>query len=412
MKTEEKLPHDPGCGATPCGAAASQDRACPSLSLVVPVWNVEKFLPVCLASIQAQTFTDWECILVDDGSPDGSGKICDDYAARDSRFKVIHQENSGVSAARNRGMEAARGRYLAFCDSDDQISPRQFEAVMEIQRQYPDRAVLWNFTRVRTDLEPAGEAPPPVLLRTRWQMDTLAKDTPALFGAVWNKLFDRERMLAHDLWFDENMGGVELDFKSEDADFARRYYEECFPGPVQQLPMAYCPLPLYCWSVENESSLLHRLIRLRAQEGQTVDGTCAPEPGYLSRILEECRQRVCQDPDFWNNPPRVIARSVVHYFRCIGYGLWSAKQLGEPLPSLREMDALPDMLAWCARQRLFTPYWLPLRLGRPGAAAWLYGQDQDRTAWYFRYCQLLRLTLLRGWKDAEQFPEVGPEKEG
>lgn len=92
------------------------------ISVIVPVYKVEAYLPRCLDSILSQQVTDWEAILIDDGSPDRCGEICDDYAARDKRFHVIHQENAGLSAARNRGLEAAAGEYIAFVDSDDCLS--------------------------------------------------------------------------------------------------------------------------------------------------------------------------------------------------------------------------------------------------------------------------------------------------
>lgn len=89
------------------------------ISIVVPIYNVEQYLRHCLDSILAQTYTDWECILVDDGSPDKCGVICDEYAAKDSRFKVIHQENQGVTRARANGVELAKGEWINFVDSDD-----------------------------------------------------------------------------------------------------------------------------------------------------------------------------------------------------------------------------------------------------------------------------------------------------
>ena len=91
----------------------------PEISIIVPVYKVEKYLNRCIDSILAQSFPDFELILVDDGSPDKSGKICDDYAAKDSRVKVIHKENAGVSAARNSGLAMSSGSYIMFCDSDD-----------------------------------------------------------------------------------------------------------------------------------------------------------------------------------------------------------------------------------------------------------------------------------------------------
>ena len=99
----------------------------PTISIIVPVYNVENFLQPCLDSIQSQTYTEWECILVDDGSKDRSGAICDEYAQKDSRFHAFHKENGGVSSARNLGVENAGGDWYLFVDSDDLL----FEYTLE-----------------------------------------------------------------------------------------------------------------------------------------------------------------------------------------------------------------------------------------------------------------------------------------
>lgn len=91
------------------------------ISIIIPVYNVEKFLDRCLESVTNQTYTDFECILVNDGSTDNSGNICDRWAKKDSRFKVIHQNNQGVSIARNMGLDNAMGEYIVFIDSDDWV---------------------------------------------------------------------------------------------------------------------------------------------------------------------------------------------------------------------------------------------------------------------------------------------------
>lgn len=101
----------------------------PKISIIVPVYNVEKYLQQCIDSIVAQSFTDWECLLIDDGSPDNSGAICDEYAKRDSRFKVFHKGNGGVSSARNFGIENATGTWVTFIDSDDFISSSFLEGL-------------------------------------------------------------------------------------------------------------------------------------------------------------------------------------------------------------------------------------------------------------------------------------------
>ena len=115
----------------------------PLISVVIPVYNVAPYLRECLDSVLAQTFTDWEAICVDDGSTDASGAILDDYAAKDARFKVIHQENAGVSVARNAGLEKARGDNILFLDGDDLIPPNYLEAHVSTRRNLPSDAVTY-----------------------------------------------------------------------------------------------------------------------------------------------------------------------------------------------------------------------------------------------------------------------------
>jgi glycosyltransferase involved in cell wall biosynthesis len=99
----------------------------PKISVIIPVYNVEKYLERCIDSVLSQTFTDFECILIDDGSLDNSGKICDEYAKKDVRIKVIHQENGGVSCARNAGLDIAQGEWITFIDSDDWVDENYLE---------------------------------------------------------------------------------------------------------------------------------------------------------------------------------------------------------------------------------------------------------------------------------------------
>lgn len=99
----------------------------PLVSIIIPIYKVEKYLRKCLDSISTQTFNDWECLLIDDGSPDGSGAICDEYAANDKRIKVFHKENGGVSSARNLGLEKMTGDWVTFVDADDWIAPDTLE---------------------------------------------------------------------------------------------------------------------------------------------------------------------------------------------------------------------------------------------------------------------------------------------
>ena len=101
----------------------------PFFSIIIPVYNTAPFLEECLSSVANQTFTNWECICVNDGSTDNSGSILDDYSIRDSRFKIIHKENEGVSVARNRALDIVKGEYIAFVDSDDYVCNHWLENI-------------------------------------------------------------------------------------------------------------------------------------------------------------------------------------------------------------------------------------------------------------------------------------------
>lgn len=108
----------------------------PKLSVIVPVYNVQNYLKRCLDSLKYQTYPNLEFILVDDGSTDGSGRICDEYAVDDDRFRVIHQENSGAASARNVGLDAATGEWIGFVDSDDYIEPDMYSYLWELVQRY------------------------------------------------------------------------------------------------------------------------------------------------------------------------------------------------------------------------------------------------------------------------------------
>ena len=117
------------------------------ISVIVPVYNTAPYLPECIRAILAQTYENLEILLIDDGSTDGSGQICEEFARRDSRIRCIRQENRGLSAARNRGLDAARGQYISFVDSDDTVAPAMLEKLLAaLQKSEADMA-LCNLLR-------------------------------------------------------------------------------------------------------------------------------------------------------------------------------------------------------------------------------------------------------------------------
>lgn len=116
----------------------------PVISIIVPVYNVTKYLRCCVDSILAQTFPDIEVLLVDDGSTDDSGAICDEYAKKDSRVRVFHKTNGGVSSARNLGLDEAKGKWIMFVDSDDKVAPQICERLLEHATEGCIPICLWS----------------------------------------------------------------------------------------------------------------------------------------------------------------------------------------------------------------------------------------------------------------------------
>ena len=117
------------------------------VSIIIPVYRVEDYLRDCIDSVLRQTYRDIQVILVDDGSPDGCGRICDEYAEKDSRILVLHKENGGVSSARNLGLEYADGEYLTFCDSDDMYAPDWIESLVKAIQESQADVCIGNFVR-------------------------------------------------------------------------------------------------------------------------------------------------------------------------------------------------------------------------------------------------------------------------
>lgn len=127
----------------------TEQKKSPEISIIVPVYKVEKYLNECIDSILAQTFTDFELILVDDGSPDNCPALCDAAAEKDSRVRVIHQQNKGLSGARNAGIDIARGNWLGFVDSDDMIDPTFCEKMLHAAVQAGAEMAVCNILRMK-----------------------------------------------------------------------------------------------------------------------------------------------------------------------------------------------------------------------------------------------------------------------
>lgn len=203
----------------------------PFFSIIIPVYRSEAFLRDCLDSIRNQTMADWECICINDGSPDGSGAILEEYARTDARFTAIHQENRGVSAARNAGLERARGTWTAFVDGDDTVEPDMLACLHEAALRTPEAAL--HCYGVSKDFH-TGQR----LIRTETTLPSRDQYIPAgetgsflryLLASLdmessCNKLFRTELLTRNSLRF--NASAVVF----EDFQFVLDYLAACTPG--------------------------------------------------------------------------------------------------------------------------------------------------------------------------------------
>ena len=180
----------------------------PVVSIIVPVYNMEKCLHLCLDSILDQAFNDFEIILIDDGSHDSSGNICDKYAEEYPNIRCIHKKNGGVSSARNTGIEQAKGEWIFFCDADDMLLPCALEKMTAEAEQHQTDFLMFGYEKVSE----TGKS----LLKKIEQKDKIINRNKALLemfkasdypyqGYLWCKLFKRNIITENHISFDENI---------------------------------------------------------------------------------------------------------------------------------------------------------------------------------------------------------------
>ncbi len=177
------------------------------ISVIVPVYNAEKYFDICVQSIADQTYKNLEIILVDDGSPDNCPAICDKWAKKDSRIKVIHKENGGVSSARNTGIENANGAYIGFVDSDDYIELDMIEALHKLVKQDDfDVAVCNNYNRNAADeIYALGGDYKDSVHRGKGVLEAFVKGEDFDPFSNCNKLFKMSLIKSKNIRFDENV---------------------------------------------------------------------------------------------------------------------------------------------------------------------------------------------------------------
>ena len=171
----------------------------PKFSIIIPIYNVEAYLRKCVASILAQTCQDFELLLIDDGSPDGSGKLCDEFAAQSPSVRAVHQPNGGAGAARNHGIALSTGEYLLFVDGDDYLEPTLLADLSAAMEQTDADLYLFGAV-VERDGKKVGE------LHERVPVGKLcsAADEPELFFGImapWNRAYRRTLFTENDISF-------------------------------------------------------------------------------------------------------------------------------------------------------------------------------------------------------------------
>lgn len=209
------------------------------VSIIIPVYKAEKYIRTCLNSIQAQTYSDFEAIIIDDGSPDQSGTICDEYARKDNRFHVLHQENQGVNQTRNIGIQRAQGEYIFWCDADDYVSPHWLETIMRVFKQTESDIVRFGAQNFGVGWQGRPE------FCVEKSMEDLRKDAIVgrnYFGPLWN--FAARRGLWKGEYVPDNI--------SEDG-----YLTACLLMKAQRV--VTIPEVLYYHLVDNPQSVTHEI---------------------------------------------------------------------------------------------------------------------------------------------------------
>lgn len=332
----------------------------PTASIIIPVYRAERFLPRCLHSVAAQSFADWECLLIDDGSPDGSAGICRQFAAKDPRFVLFQQENRGPGAARNAGLRLAKGEFVLFLDSDDVWPSCFLQTVLSLQRELPDRLILWAYTDEAERLAPSSPAVTPELYG-REQMGRLFLD--GFLYYVWNKLFRLELIRAADLSFQTDLR------YGEDLTFCMEYIRRWFAVPGNG-GAALCRAPLYYYETGNEASI-----------------TAAYKPCYCEdevRLTGRLLRWFTEDFPL-QGPER--APFFIHLLRTVAGGL--SVDLAQPdgLALARRHLACPtvqNLLELAAAPGVYTPFLLPMRRGWVRLSGLLGRWRLTDSRWYHR----------------------------
>lgn len=225
------------------------------VSIICPVYNAENYIHRCVDSIIAQTYIDWECILVDDGSLDNSGVICDEYAHNDSRIKVIHKQNGGVSSARQAGLDMVSGEFVIHVDSDDHIAPNMMEDLLRCQMESDVDIVIFDFFRVKGGVCQYIRQEPKSLEHNSVLNEIICG---SIYACCWNKLVKKSTIDKYQVKFPTGINFGE---------------DKCFLASLLKNPISvdYLPKSLYYYDVSiNVDSLVRQNSKSSIKNGMSM----------------------------------------------------------------------------------------------------------------------------------------------
>ena len=290
------------------------------VSIIIPVYNAEKCIRRCVDSVLTQEFTDFELLLMDDGSRDSTPAILDEYAAKDSRVRVVHKPNSGVSATRNMALGLAEGTYIQFLDADDWITPDATKLFVRTAEEARADMVISDFYRVvgertarKGDIEADG-----VITRQEYGEWMMKDPADYYYGVLWNKLFRRDILEAHGLRMDEELRWC------EDFIFNMEYVLH-----TERIAVLHVPLYYY---VRTEGSLV--------QQGLNPAGIVRMKTNVIEYYTEFYRR--LYDSDEYERRKPEIERFMIDYAGddAVIPGLPGTKKLGEERVTVAARDEL------------------------------------------------------------------------
>ncbi len=219
------------------------------ISVIVAAYNIETYLPRCLDSLAAQSYRNLEIIVVDDGSFDGTGEICDQYAKEDSRIKVIHQKNQGLSGARNAGLAAARGDYIGYVDGDDWVEPDMYQAMLRACEEEKAQMAVCAYQKIRAEEVHDQFTQKKYVLTKEEALDIYICDNRSyhIYNSVWSKLFRKD--LVEGILFP-------IGKKSEDIMYTTK-------ALTRTNVCVFLDIPYYNYVVDREDSIMNNKLHER-----------------------------------------------------------------------------------------------------------------------------------------------------